>query len=211
MLKLISITKKKVQNIFFELHFVTSGPLCAIVDESCAKPFPLHLIHQNPTKGHVEFPWKNCWDSPSCDLFFCFVAKIVFSNFPKKMSNFFFNEIDCKNFQNLFSMNSAVKNFRKFLIVNFRLLKKNSKFFTAEFIQKNFRKFFTAEVIEKIFRNVLQLISLKKKFDIFSENSGKKNFCHQKKRGRNPNNFSRKIRHDLSLGFDILLPVISCH
>ena len=70
-------------------------------------------------------------------------------------------------------MNSAVKNFELFFnslkltIKNFRPLTKNSKFFTAEFIEKNFKNF-------------LQSISLNKKFDIFLENS-KKHFCHKKK------------------------------
>ena len=47
-----------------------------------------------------------------------------------------------------------------------------------------------------------------KKFDIFSENS-KKKICHKQKGGHgggNPNNFSKKIRHDLSLDFDVFFP-----
>ena len=39
--------------------------------------------HRNPTKGHVGFSWKNCWDSP--------LAKNCFFEFSEKVSNFFFN------------------------------------------------------------------------------------------------------------------------
>ena len=125
---------------------------------------------------------------------------------------FFFNEfsskkffnslkLTIKNFRNFFAM-SIAKKFRKFLIVNFRLLK---NFFTAEFIEKKIRKVFTVNFIEKkkskmfysqfywkkfrkflvvIFRllkNFLQSISLKKNFENFSENP-KKNFLPKKKR-----------------------------
>ena len=47
--------------------------------------------------------------SPPCDPF-CFCGKNFFFEFSEKMSNFFFNEIDCKKFSKFFSMNSAVKN-----------------------------------------------------------------------------------------------------
>ena len=99
---------------------------------------------------------------------FFFVAKIVFFRIFRKNVEFFFNEIDCKKLFEIFSMNSAVKNFEfffnslKLTITNFR------KFFTAEFIEKTFRKFFTVNFIEK-------------KIDIFSENSKKKIFVTKKK------------------------------
>ena len=62
--------------------------------------------HQNPTKGHVEFSWKNC--SP-CGPFFWGGKIRFFSNFPKK----------CRIY---FSMKLTVKKFRKC--------------FTTEFIEK---------------------------------------------------------------------------
>ena len=86
-------------------------------------------------------------------------------------------------------MNSTVK-ILNFLIVNFKLLKNNSKFFTAEFIEKNFEnflqsislkkksKFFTANFIEKNFEN-------------FSENPNK-NFLPNKKKGGNGTFFPAK-------------------
>ena len=70
------------------------------------------LAPQHPTKGHVGFSSKNCWDSfpvtPS------FLWQNFFFEFSVKMSNFF-------------SMNSTVKTFRNF--------------FTAEFIEKKFENF----------------------------------------------------------------------
>ena len=87
--------------------------------------FPLH---QNQTKGHVGFSWKNCWGFPPVTPFL-FCGKIFFSEFSEKMSNFFFNEIDCKKFSKFFSMNSAVKNFEFF-------------FNSLKLTIKNFRKFF---------------------------------------------------------------------
>ena len=98
----------------------------------------------------------------------------------KSFEMFFFNslKLTIKNFGKFFTAEFIEKNFENFeLVVNFRLFKKNSKFYTAEFIEKNFKNFFG-------------------KFE-------KKNIFPQKERGGNPNNFSRKIRHDLSLGFDI--------
>ena len=56
----------------------------------------------------------------------------------------------------------------------------------------------------KIFKIFLQSISLKKHFEIFSENS-KKNFLPKKKTNRN--NFFKKIRPDISFGFNILSAV----
>ena len=101
--------------------------------------------HQNPSKGHVGFSWKIVGiPFPVTSFFFC--GKNFFSNFPKKCRiftmkltvknfrnffqwiqqyknfEFFFNEIDCKKFSKLFSINSAVipmnsvKNFEFFLI-----------------------------------------------------------------------------------------------
>ena len=40
--------------------------------------------------------------------------KCFFFEFSEKMSNYFFNKIDCKKFSKFFSMNSAVKKFRNF-------------------------------------------------------------------------------------------------
>ena len=73
-----------------------------------------------------DFPGTIVGISPPCNPFF-FVAKIFFE-FSEKMSNFFFNEIDCKKLSKFFSMNSAVKNFRKVFTVNF-IEKKNRNFF----------------------------------------------------------------------------------
>ena len=74
----------------------------------------------------------------------------------------------------------------------------------------NETKFCTAEFIEKNFQNFLQSISLKTKFNNFSENL-KKSFAPKKggHRDKNPDNFSRKIRHYLSLGFDVFWGVNS--
>ena len=122
-------------------------------------------------------------------------------------------------------------------------MKKNSKFFTAEFIEEIFEKIFTVNCIEKNFKNFLWIGFIKKKFEKFLmvnfrllkiflllnsfkkfwkflqsislkkiskvfQKIRKKNFFHKKKGvtwgDENPDNFSRKIRHDLSLGFDIL-------
>ena len=76
-----------------------------------------------------DFPGKNVgiFTTPPCEPFFFFVAKMFFSNFPKKCWIVFFNEIDCKKFSKFFSMNSTVKNFRKCFI--------------AEFIEKNCENF----------------------------------------------------------------------
>ena len=82
--------------------------------------------------GYVGIFWKYCWVSPLiCDCFF-FVAKNNFSsNFPKKISNFFFsNKIDCKKFSKCFFNEFSSKNF--------------SNMFSAEFIEKTFFAFFSA-------------------------------------------------------------------
>ena len=70
------------------------------------------------------------------------------------------------------SDNFIEKKFRKFLIVNFRLLE---NFFTAEFIAKTIRKFFTVNFIEKTFfyRNFLK----------FFQKIRKNNFCLKNKKG----------------------------
>ena len=89
-----------------------------------------------------------------------------------------------------FTVNFIAKKFQKFLIVNFRLLK----------------NFLLLNSLKKQFENFLQSISLKKNFDNFSENP-KKKFLPKKKndhRGECPF-FSSKIRHHLSLGFDMLI------
>ena len=92
---------------------------------------------------------------------------------------------------------------------------KNFEFFfnSLKLTIKNFSKFFSMNSGVKNFENFLQSISLKKKFDIFSENSKKNNFCHKNKKGTqegggNPKIFPRKIRHDLSLGSDVRLGLL---
>ena len=67
------------------------------------------------------------------------------------------------------------KKFRKILIVNFRLLKKNSKFFTAEFIEK----------ISKIFYSQFHWKKIRHFFGKFE----KKTFLPQKKRGEESQQF----------------------
>ena len=67
------------------------------------------------------------------------------------MEIFFQRNLLQKHFE-IFTAEFIEKQFRKFLIVNFRLLEQISKFFTAEFIEKKFRKFFTVNFIEKQFR-----------------------------------------------------------
>ena len=58
--------------------------------------------------------------------------------------------------------------------------------------------------IEKNLENVLQSISLKKNFEMFLENSKKNLLSKKKKKSYGKfDNFSRKIRHNLSLGFDV--------
>ena len=104
---------------------------------------------------------------------FCNSLKLTIKNFYE------FIEKKFRNFILLNSLKNISKIFQESILI--RLLKKNSKFSTAEFIEKNFEKF-------------LQSISLKKQFDIFTENSKKKHFLPQKKGGHrgNPNNFSGK-------------------
>jgi hypothetical protein len=63
---------------------------------------------------------------------------------------------------------------------------------------KNFEIFLLLNSLKKNFENLLPPISLEKKSN--SENSKKQFLPPQKnKRGEHPNNFSRKIWHDLSL------------
>ena len=59
---------------------------------------------------------------------------------------------------------------------------KNVGFLSINSAVKNFRKFFTAELIEKKIRKLLTVYFIEKKFDIFSEKSKKKDFCHKRKR-----------------------------
>ena len=67
------------------------------------------------------------------------------------------------------------------------------KSFFCEFCEKISNLFFNEIDYKKNFRNFLQSISLKNKFDIFSQNSQKKIFLPKNKRGgHNPNNFSKK-------------------
>ena len=80
-------------------------------------------------------------------FFFVFVAKDFFSDFLKKFRNFFSMKLTVKIFEIVFNEFSS----KKFLIVNFRLLKnflllnslkKFSKIFTVNFVEKKFRNFF---------------------------------------------------------------------
>ena len=119
--------------------------------------------------------------SPLWSLFF--LAKKLFSDFLKKFWNVFFNEIDCKKFSNVFCNEFSSKKFfnsLKLTIENFRLLKiflllnslkKISKTFLQSISLKTIRKFFSANYS----------ISLKKHFEIFSENP-KKTFLKQPKK-----------------------------
>ena len=98
--------------------------------------FRLRTWCQNPTKCHVGFSWKNYSDFPLVTLFFFFLAKIVFSNFPKKFRNFFqWIQSVVKTFWIFFEC----KNFRTFLQPISS--KKIQKVFTAEFIEKKFEIF----------------------------------------------------------------------
>ena len=83
-----------------------------------------------------DFPGKIDEFSPLWPLFF--VTKNVFFEFSEKMSNFFFNEIDCKKFSKFFSMNSAVKNFEFF-------------FNSLKLTIKNFRNFLLLNLMKKFF------------------------------------------------------------
>ena len=124
-----------------------------------------------------DFSGKIVGISPVWPLFFLW-QKNFFFEFSEKMSNFFSMKLTGKKFRNFFN-EFSIKKFRKFLMVNFRLLKKNSKFFYCWIHWKKFRKFFTLNFIEK-------------KFKIFSENSKKNNFCHKKKGGGIPAIFPGK-------------------
>ena len=73
-------------------------------------------------------------------------------------------------------MKLAVKHFRKFLIVNLRLLK----------------NFLLLNSLQKKFENFLQSISLKKNFESFSENPKKQIFALKKRGGENSGQFFQK-------------------
>ena len=118
-------------------------------------------------------------------------------------------------------LNSLQKEFENFFTVNF-IEKKKSKFFYSQFYWKKFRKFLIVNFrllknflllnsLQKKFENFLQSISLKKIFENFSENP-KKNFLPKKKknghRGGKCSFFSSKIRHHLSLDFDVIYLMI---
>ena len=113
-------------------------------------------------------------------------------------------------------LNSLKKKFENFL-QSISLKKKNRKFFTANFIEKKFQKFFTVNL--RLLKNFLLLNSLQKKSKIFYsqfhwkkilkifQKIRKKIFCLKKKnghRGVKCSFFFSKIRHHLSLGFDII-------
>ena len=101
------------------------------------------------------------------------------------VKNFFFRILrKCRIF---FSMNSKVKNFENFLLLN--SLKKNSKIFYCWIHWKKFRKFFTVNFIEKKIRHIRRI--------------RKQKILPQKKKEVTEGG---KIRHDLSLLFDILAP-----
>ena len=70
--------------------------------------------------------------------------------------------------------------------------KKFSNFFSMKLTVKHFRKFFTADLLKKKFRDFFEKI--------------KKQFFAKKKENRTI--FSREIRHNLSLGFDVV-PALS--
>ena len=138
-----------------------------------------------------------------------------------KIFEIFFNEIGCKKFSNFFSMKLTVKNFRIFFTAEF-IAKKLRKFFTVNFIEKISKIFnsqfeaieknFTAEFIAKKIRNFFTVNFIKKKiFRNVFQKIRKTIFLPQKTKGSHGGGgecsfFSSKIRHDLSLGFDILTP-----
>ena len=68
------------------------------------------------------------------------------------------------------------------------------------------KNFLLLNSLKRKFENFLQSISLKKNFENFSENP-KKKFLPKKKQNRSQGGemplFSSKIRHHLSLGFDV--------
>ena len=110
-----------------------------------------------------DFAEKKATNFPLWSFFF-FRQKYFFFGFSEKISKCFFNEIDCKKFSKIFHSQFHWKKFRKFLIVNFKLLKKNLKFFYCWIHCKNISKIFTVNFIEKKFRN-------------FFRKSEKKNFA----------------------------------
>ena len=112
----------------------------------------IFLNNQTQRKVPVGFSWKNCPPPPCAPLFFC--DKNVFFEFSEKMSNFFFNEIDCKKFSKCISMNSAVKHFELF-------------FNSLKVTIKSFRNFLLLNSLKKNFENFLLLNSLKKISKIF--------------------------------------------
>ena len=117
---------------------------------------------------------------------FFFTAEFI----AKKIQKFFTANFIAKTFRNVFTANFIEKNFPKFLIVNFRLLK----------------NFLLLNSLQNKFENFLQSISLKKISKIFQK-IRKKHFCLKKKKRSQGgcSFFPSKIRHHLSLGFDIFL------
>ena len=113
----------------------------------------------------------------------------------KNFRIFFAMKLTVKNFWICFAMNSAVKNFQFFFLKSTSLQKKFRKFLIVNFML--LKNFFTAEFIAKKFRKVLQSISLKKHFEIFSENP-KKNFLPKKKEGSQGGNLQLFFQQNLT-------------
>ena len=111
---------RRVIMIFFITNFITIIIVIVII-----------ILN---TKTH-RFSWKNC---PEFSPFFC--GKILFFEFSEKMSNIFFNEIDCKNFSKLFCNEFSSKKFSKTFYCWIHCKKKFRKFFTVTFIEKQFEK-----------------------------------------------------------------------
>ena len=94
----------------------------------------------------------------------------------KKFSICFFNEIDCEKFLNFFFNVCSSKKI-------FNSLKLTFKNFRNCFAMSSLQNILLLNSLKKKFKNFLQSISLKKHFEIFSENP-KEHFL-PKKRGRN--------------------------
>ena len=159
-------------------------------------------VYQNPTKGRVGFCWKKSCIFPLVTPFF--LRQKIFFGFSEKISKCFFNEIDCKKFLNFFCIEFSSKKFfneiccKKFSNFFYCWIhcKNNSKILYSQFHWKNISKFFYSQFhwknISKFFQKIRKNV-----------------FCLKKKKGSQGAGgcsfFSSKIRHGLSLGFDIYL------
>ena len=100
-----------------------------------------------------------------------------------------------KNFRIFFYCWSHWKKFRKFLIVNFRLLKKIRNFLLLNSLKKQFENFLHSISLKKIskmfycwihwktFRKFFTVNLIEKNISTFFRKIWKKLFCHKKERG----------------------------